>query len=256
MKNKIIITLLSGVFFSISAAASDASDVSFSLGAGAVRQRSIYESKDKYETLPLAVVNLRYNNFYVDFDEVGYDFYKEDGMKLSLIGKVHLGYDSDDLKAEFDSMDDRAPDFHLGLKTTYDYEIYKFTTFATADVSGRSDGKLFGFEGRAKYTLIDEKLYFIPSIGASYGDKHFVDYFYGVKGVEAVDGGINDGQEYRGAGEMIYGIKGIISYIYDSDLSFQWINGVNFYGGNINNSPIVDKDYSVYTGVTITYKFI
>ncbi len=256
MKNKLALLLVSGLVFSTAAKAEKDTKMTLSVGAGAITQNSIYETEDKYETFPVAAVNLRYNDFYINYDEIGYDLYNEDGMKLSLIGKVHLGYDSDDLKDEYDAMEDRDFDFHLGIKTTYNYNIYKFVTFATGDVSGESDGKSFGFEGSARYTIANRNLYFIPSVGITYVDGNFVDYFYGVKGSEALAGGINGGQEYRGAGDVIYGIKGTFSYIYNRDLSFQWINGVKLYGGNINNSPIVRKDYSVYTGLIVTYKFL
>ncbi|WP_319370639.1 MipA/OmpV family protein [uncultured Ilyobacter sp.] len=256
MKNKLIILILSGLFFSTTAKADQENKISLSVGAGVITRNGIYQSEDKYKTFPVAAVNLKYDNFYINYDEIGYDFYSEDGMKLGVIGKVHLGYDSEDLKDEYDSMEDRDFDFHLGLKTTYNYDIYKFVTFATGDVSGESDGKSLGFEGSARYTMIDGKLYFIPAAGVTYVDGDFVDYFYGVKGSEAVAGGINDGLEYRGAGDVIYGLKGTFNYIYNKDLSFQWINGVKLYGGNINNSPIVRKDYSVYTGLVISYRFL
>lgn len=256
MKNKLVLLLLSGIVFSTSAKADEKSDMLFSLGAGAITQNSIYQSKDKYETFPVAAVNLRYDNFYINYDEIGYDLYKEEGMKLGLMGKVHIGYDSEDLKDEYSAMEDRDFDFHLGMKTTYDYDIYKFVTFVTGDVSGESDGKSLGFEGSARYTLIDRKLYFIPAAGVTYVDGNYVDYFYGVKGSEAASGGINGGEEYRGAGDVIYGLKGTFSYIYNKDLSFQWVNGIKLYGGDISNSPIVRKDYSVYTGLFVTYKFL
>lgn len=256
MKSKMILGVLIGVFISNMALASKKKDLSFSLGIGGVEVKSLYKTEEKYEEMPIVSVNLRYDNFYIDYDEVGYDFFNEDNMKLSLIGKAYRGYDSGDLEDEFDAMDDRDMDFHLGLRSSYSYNRYKFTTFATTDISGNSDGKTVGFEGSARFTLLDRKLYFSPAIGAVYTDKHFVDYFYGVTGSEAAEGGINNGKEYRGTGEITYGIKGILSYIYNSDISFQWVNGVNYYGGNINNSPIVERDYSLYTGLIFTYKFI
>ncbi|WP_320046415.1 MipA/OmpV family protein [uncultured Ilyobacter sp.] len=256
MKNKFALIFLAGLLFSTTAKGDQENKMTLSVGAGAITQNSIYQSEDKYETFPVAAVNLRYDNFYINYDEIGYDLYSEDGMKLGLIGKVHLGYDSDDLKDEYEAMEDREYDFHLGLKTTYNYDIYKFVTFATGDISGRSDGKSLGFEGSARYTLIDRRLYFIPAAGVTYVDEDFVDYFYGVKESEAVSGGINGGSEYRGAGDVIYGLKGSFSYIYNSDLSFQWINGVKLYGGHINDSSIVRKDYSFYTGLIVTYRFL
>jgi len=256
MKNKFALIFLVCLLFSATAKGENENKITLSVGAGAITQNSIYQSEDKYETFSVPAVNLRYDNFYINYDEIGYDLYNQDGMKLGLIGKIHLGYDSDDLKDEYEAMEDRDFDFHLGLKTTYNYENFKFVTFATGDISGKSDGKTLGFEGSSRYMLINRRLYFIPAAGITYVDGNYVDYFYGVKGSEAVSGGINGGSEYRGAGDLIYGLKGTFSFIYSKDLSFQWINGVKLYGGNINNSPIVRKDYSVYTGLVVTYRFL
>jgi outer membrane protein len=256
MKSKMILGLLMGILLSNITLAEEKNNTSFSLGVGGIKLESLYKTEDKYDNIPLVFVNVRYNNFYMNYDEVGYDIFNEDNSKLSLIGKVYRGYDSSDLEDEFSAMDDRDMDFHLGLKTSYVHDIYKFITYGTVDVSDNSNGKILGFEGSARLTILDRKLYFTPAIGAVYADKHFVNYFYGVTESEAVEGGINNGNEYSGEAEMTYGVKGILSYIYNSDISLQWINGVNFYGSNINKSPIVERDYSLYTGLMVTYKFM
>ena len=231
-------------------------DYSLSAGLGVVTTRSVYKTKDKHEVLPLVPVNFRYNDFYINGadTELGYQLFSEDGMTLSLIGKFHLGYDSDDLEREYRAMDDRDYDFHIGLRSSYTYDNLEFTSFITQDISGESDGKTLGLEGKAHFHLIPEKVIFTPAVGMTYMDSSFVDYFYGIKGSEADKIDSVKG-EYRGAGSMVYHLKGNLSYIYDENLTFTWINGMNFYDSKIERSPIVDKDWGYYTGGTFTYKF-
>lgn len=231
-------------------------DYSLSAGLGVLTTRSVYKTRDKYEVLPLIPVNFRYNDFYIDAmePELGYHLFSEDGMTLSLIGKFHLGYDSDDLKKEYRAMDDRDFDFHIGLRSSYTYDNFEFTSFITQDVSGESDGKTLGMEGKVNFHLIPDKLTFTPAVGMTYMDSSFVDYFYGIKGSEADK--INSVKgEYRGAGSVVYHLKGNLAYTYDENLTFAWINGVNFYDSKIERSPIVDKDWGYYTGGTFVYKF-
>jgi len=232
-------------------------DLEVSVGAGAISKRSIYKTKDKYEGNPLIPLNVSYGDFYLSLmeTEAGYTFYNEDGLKLSLIGKAHLGYDSSDLEREYRAMDDRDMDFHLGLKSVYSYENYELISFITGDISGESDGKTAGVQGRAKYQIVEGKLVFTPTIGATYADSGYVDYFYGVKGSEAREGNINNGEEYRGAGSMIYTFNSALTYIYDESVSFSLIGGANLYDSKVANSPIVEKRYEYYGGGSFTYKF-
>lgn len=230
-------------------------DYTFSAGLGAITTRSIYKTKDKHEVFPMIPINFRYNKFYIEGSktEMGYQLYSEDGMTLNLIGKLNLGYDSDDLKREYRVMDDRDYDFHVGLKSIYTYEKYEFTSFITQDISGESDGKTIGIEGRMTEQLVPGKIMIQPAIGATYMDHHYVDYFYGVKGSEASK--IDGVERYGGAGTMVYSFKADVIYIYDEDLTFAWVNGINVFGSKIENSPIVDKKYGYYTGGTFIYKF-
>ena len=85
-------------------------------------------------------------------------------------------------------------------------------------------------------------------------DSSFVDYYYGVEEeeadrIEAID------SEYRGAGSMVYNLRGNITYIYNEDLTFTWLNGISLYDNKIERSPITDKKWSYYTGGMATYKF-
>jgi|GEM_PF-2295621 len=231
-------------------------DWSLSAGLGAITGRTVYKTKDTHEVFPLIPVNFRYNNFYVDGaeTELGYHMFQEDGMTFSVIGKFNLGYDSDDLDREYRAMDDREYDFHLGVKSSYAYQNLEFVSFLTQDVSGESDGKTIGVEGKAHFHLIPDKIILTPAVGMTYADSSFVDYFYGIKGSEAEKINNVDG-EYRGAGSMIYNLKANLTYIYDEDLTFAWINGLSFYDSKIERSPIVDKNYSYYTGGSFIYKF-
>lgn len=231
-------------------------DIAFSAGLGAVIHRSIYKTKDTHEVMPLIPIDFRYNDFYIKTleREMGYHLFSEDGMTLSLIGRFNMGYDSDDLERKYRSMDDRDFDFHAGLKSTYEYENMEFTSFITRDVSGETDGMTVGMDGRIHLQVVPGRVVFTPVAGMTYADRHYVDYFYGVKGSEADKISGVDG-EYRGAGSMIYHLRGNLSFIYDEDLTFIWLNGVDIYDSKIKNSPIVDKRYGYYTGGGFIYKF-
>ncbi len=237
--------------------AAEGKDLEVSVGAGALSKRSIYKTEDKYDENPLIPLNVKYGDFYLSLmeTEVGYTFYNEDGLRLSLIGKAHLGYDSSDLESEYRAMDDRDMDFHLGLKSVYSHKNYELISFITGDVSGKSDGKIAGVQGRAHYQVIQGKLVFSPSIGATYADSGYIDYFYGVKGSEAIEGNINNGEEYRGAGSMIYSFNSALTYIYDESLSFSLLGGANLYDSKVENAPIVDKRYEYFGGGSFSYKF-
>ena len=231
-------------------------DFTLSAGLGVIAGRSVYKTRDTHDILPLIPLDLRYNDFYIEGEEteLGYHLFQEEGMTLSLIGKFHLGYNSDDLKREYRAMGDREADFHLGLRSTYTYDNYEFTSFITQDLSGESEGKTLGMEGKVHFHLVPDKVILSPAVGMTYMDSHFVDYFYGVKGREADRIDSIEG-EYRGAGSMVYNLKADLTYIYNEDLTFTWINGINLYDSKIERSPIVDKNYGYYTGGTFVYKF-
>ncbi len=232
-------------------------DMAFSIGLGVEAENSLYKTDDDYQLIPLIPINFRYNNFFIDTtdqkQELGYQLFSEDGMTLSLIGKFHMGYDSSDLEKKYQVMDDREYDFHIGLQSTYEYQNFEFISFITQDISGESDGKTLGMEGKVHLDLVPNKLIFTPSAGMMYVDSQFADYFYGIKGSEADK--ISGVDKYNGAGSMIYNIRGNFTYIYDENLTFTWINGVNFYDSKIKNSPIVDKGQEYYTGGMFIYKF-
>lgn len=186
--------------------------------------------------------------------ETGYHIFREGGFTLSIIGRAHTGYDSDDLKREYRHMDNRSIDFHSGLKGSYVYENMEFNSFITSDIPGESDGKTLGLEAKIHKQIIPGKVILTPSAGITYVDSHYTDYFYGIKGNEAAKIDSID-SEYRGAGSVIYNVGGSLTYIYDANLSLSLIGGVDFYDSKIKNSPIVEKDTAYYLGGIFSYRF-
>lgn len=218
--------------------------------AGAAGVSDLYQGQ-KHNVAPLLNFGYHGEDLNVDFNSANYRFLGGNADMFNMSGYVAssgLTYDhdsSDYLKG----MDKRDLSIDLGLNADFHLAQGTVSTYAQHDVSNTYNGYVAGVKYFYPMTL--GKADFVPFAGASYMDKDYVDYYFGVKNKEATA----NRKAYSGSGDVAYNL----GYQLVMPLSDNWnLTQTTAYtrlGSKVSDSPIVDSANQWLVGATVAYHF-
>lgn len=159
------------------------------IGAGVVSAQKPYKDISRDTTpLPLLYFDNQYLHFFGTEAEIklpGVAFSKTQRLNFGLIGRYDgSGYKSEDADI-LDGMAKRKGGFWGGAKMQWQTSWFTFNADWTHDLSGNSKGQRvnLGAERRLQWGNFS----FTPRLVATWHDKKYVDYYYGVQAEEARD---------------------------------------------------------------------
>lgn len=167
---------------------------------------------------------------------VSYQMFQREGFTIDAqLVPVFAGYEESD-SFIFEGMEDRDFSFAAGISATYNTQSWTYSLSTNADMLGKYDGfqatARIGKQFRVNGFLIE------PSVGLSFQDSNYVDYYYGVRPEEATvlrglyEGSSATNTELRVAvstGKFLGGMTRV-------DV------GATFFDSSISDSPLTDDD--------------
>lgn len=227
---------------------------SWSLGLGAMSAQSPYTGVDR-ETK--AVPLIRYENEYVRLSGLeiglklpGLDISDSQKINFSIIAKKGgSGYEADDAPI-LNGMSKRKDGFWAGAKMEWESDLVDVSAEWLADASGNSKGQIFSL-GVEKTWRFGDHVMLTPRLGASWQDKKYVDYYFGVRNSEVRI----DRAAYVGKSGVTteVGVRGM--YKFDKTHSMFMDVGVSSLAKEIKDSPLVDRSTENRVFIGYLYSF-
>lgn len=227
---------------------------SWSLGLGVVSMQKPYAGIDREDKL-LPV--LRFENQYlrvfgpqvaVKLPSVGLGGAQR--LDFSLVGKYDgSGYEADDAPI-LGGMQERKAGFWAGAEAQWKNDVADVKATWLADASGHSKGQKFSL-GLERTWRLGGKVMLTPRVEATWHDKKYVDYYYGVRDTEARLGrAAYAGKAGTGAEA---GLRGV--YLFDQRHSVFMDVAVSSLPRQVKDSPLVDRSTENRVLLGYTYRF-
>lgn len=227
---------------------------SWGLGIAAISKQQPYAGMDR-ETRVLPM--LSYENSWFKFSGLGAEvklprlgINDRQSIDFRLVGRFDMGgYEASDAPI-LNGMDERKGGFWAGAKATWRNDVVPVSVEWSADASGHSKGQRFAL-GLEKNFRIGPQMMLTPRLGATWLDKKYVDYYFGVRSHEVTAGraaytgkaGVNAELGLRGA------------YMFDRHHSLFLDVGVTSLAKEIKNSPLVDRSTENRVLLGYLYRF-
>lgn len=199
----------------------------------------------------LLYLSYRYNSFYVEGLDIGYNLYKTDKLKIDVLGTPRF-YEVEPAFAdngELNGLDKTKPTYLAGISMQIAANKITYTFQALHDLV-ESDGNEFVLQASKSFKLANH-ITLSPSAGLTYQDANLVDYFYGVQA-----------NEVR-ANRALYSADSSINY--NAMLHAKWnvskhiemIGQLRYevLGDGITDSPIVNEDSLYFITLGLLYRF-
>jgi len=223
------------------------------VGLGPYIQTQPYEDV-KPIFVPSPVIFFDNSFFYIRWSRFGMYFLgkKEKnyawGFSLTAQPRTY-GYNAKDSKT-VKGMQTRESTFEAGLAFSASYHDAYIETMFLTDMLGRYDSWIFKTELGNEYALGDFSFY--PSLIVIYQSKKFLDYYYGVKESEKIDG---IRPAYTPSDGVLFGAQTYISYPFTEKLSALANLRADLIPQTAYKSPIVN-DRFIYSGLlSLIYTF-
>lgn len=227
---------------------------SWGLGIGAASSQDPYTNIDREsDALPL----IYYENTYVMVFGPTAEL-KLPGLRISDTQRFNFsivatydesGYEEGDARI-LDGMDDRDGGFWAGAKVEWENEVVNVSAEWLADASGDSEGQQASL-GLERTWEFGEHIMLTPWVAATWLDKDYVDYYFGVRDSEArFDRPTYDG---KSTVNTEIGVRG--TYMFDQRHSvFLDLEAVRL-GSEIKDSPLVDRSTANQVVFGYLYRF-
>jgi len=195
-------------------------------------------------------INFKKGRFYSNQAGVGYEAYKNDTYRLSVVTEVGVNEQN---RNDVDALDDMQ---NLGLPIygglSLDVNVVDFVLTGTIQ---RELG--FASEGWRAFAAISlpynvsRKLTVSPSITVQWSDSRLTNYLYGVAAND-----VQPGRTAYETGDSFQGNAGVTGvYRLSNKVTLIGSGGMNWYGDSIVDSPIVDRRTALSMFLAVGYAF-
>ncbi|MGF6907634.1 MipA/OmpV family protein [Fusobacterium sp. PH5-44] len=223
--------------------------LSLGIGAGATNINNFFRSDSTI--IPMPIIELKYDNFYINGFDFGYTMLNTDELAFSLFVNPFDGYSlkSKDMDDGYKSIDSRKHQIAGGVSLEYDMDFYDLRTIAS--VSGGE----YGAKGKLKvikHFALTDRLHVYPSLGVNLYSKDYTDYYWGIDKDEL---GKKITREYN----PDFGYSGTLElaaeYYLNERLTVLAFMSAEKFSSEIGNSPIIDNNTLMKMGAGIRYSF-
>ncbi|HVK56597.1 MAG TPA: MipA/OmpV family protein [Burkholderiales bacterium] len=229
----------------VTAVAAEPTDVgppstSWSLGLGGMSRQKPYAGIDREnKAIPLLQLENKYVHIFgpvIELKLPSLDISDSQKLNFSIVGKYDgSGHEADDAPI-LDGMSKRKGGFWAGAKMEWSSDLVDVSAEWLADASGNSKGQRFNL-GLERTWRFGRHMMLTPRVGASWQDKKYVDYYFGVRDDEArIDRPAYEGKS--GVNAEV-GARGI--YMFDKRHSVLLDVEVSSLPKEIKDSPLVDR---------------
>lgn len=234
---------------------SDDQSSSWSLGIGVMSAQKPYAGIDREaKAIPMIQLENRYvrvRGLGLEVKLPGLVISDTQRLNFSIVGRGSAGggYEADDAPV-LGGMAERKSGFWAGAKVEWETGLVDVTADWTADASSHSKGQKFSL-GVAKSWRLGQHVMLIPRLGATWQDRKYNDYYFGVRDSEVrpgraayrADAGVN----------AEVGLTGI--YMFDRHHSAMLSAAVTSLSKEIKNSHLVDRSTENRVMAAYIYRF-
>lgn len=248
MKIKLILTALLIFIIATPALAQKQPTKHWMLGVGGNYSDSIYRGVDnEFSLMPL--ISYRGERFFLQGPRLGYKIFKGDNFSIALIGNYRMqGYDSSD-SSYLSGMDDRDSTLEAGATATWDASFGKLQLGILSDLQNNHGGYQIRLSLSKRYRY--GKWSVTPSLATLWQSSDMSDYYYGVTATQATV----ERPAYDAEGALIYRGGVALNYMLTRSLVLTSRISATFYPDEINNSPIVEDEFSTRAFLGLGYRF-
>jgi outer membrane protein len=210
----------------------------FLYGVTLIHSDAIYKGVDS-RVLFWPLIGYRGQQLTIFGPFVSYTLTKTESLELSVLLKPRFDGFEDSDSAIFQGMAMRSPSIDIGLGLNYQRNAWKFKVSGTRDLLDRSNGS--ELITKVSRTFRIGPLSIEPNIGLTYLDTNHVDYYYGVRPLEATV----ERPQYLGSSALsnTFGIN-FATPIFFGGFSRLGIEHT-WFDTSITNSPLTDVDTSL-----------
>lgn len=230
------------------------SSTTWSLGIGAISRQQPYAGIDR-DNMVLPVIQFENRYINVSGPQIGIKLpslpiSESQQFNFSIVGKYDgSGYKAKDARI-LSGMSKRKGGFLAGAEMEWKNDLADVKAAWLADASGSSKGQLFSL-GAEKTWQLGHQVMLSPRIEATWHDKKYVDYYFGVRDHESRQ----DRPAYAGkAGTSAeLGVRGI--YLFDQRHSVFLDVSVSSLAKGVKDSPLVDRSTENRVLLGYAYRF-
>lgn len=227
---------------------------SLGVGVGVISMQKAYAGIDREnKVLPILLFENQYVHVFgpqIGIKLPSLDLSDSQQLNFSLVGKYDgSGYKAGDAPI-LGGMSERKGGFWAGAEVEWKNDLADVKAAWFADVSGNSKGQNFSL-GVEKTWNFDDRIMLTPRAEASWHDKKYVDYYFGVRDSEARTGRPAYAGK-AGTGAEV-GVRGL--YLFDQRHSVFLDVAVSSLPEEIKDSPLVDRSTENRVLLGYTYRF-
>ncbi|MCT4714556.1 MipA/OmpV family protein [Enterobacteriaceae bacterium H18W14] len=223
------------------------------VGVGAASTQKPYKDMSRDTTpVPLLYFENDYLHFFGTEGEIklpALRFGETQRVNFGLIGRYEgSGYDADDASV-LDGMTKRKSGFWGGAKAEWQSSWVNISADWTHDLSGNSKGQRVNIGAKRTWLLGDFAL--TPRVVATWHDKKYVDYYYGVRADEVRDWR----QAWQGSSSFSaeFGLRSV--YQFSSHHSLMLDLEATRLSSEVKDSPLVDRSTEDRIFLGYLYRF-
>lgn len=191
------------------------------------------------------------NRLYIEGAEAGVYAYK-DNKHQARIGLSYDGrsFDPDDAKGALQQLNKRKDSVLAHASYMYVTPIGAFRTKIATDILGEHKGTAVSLAHISRFTVGQATIY--PSVGVTWYDDKYNDYYYGVSLAESSRSGIG---EYQANSAFTPFVSAMVDYKFNDDWSM-FVNARNeWLSSEQKNSPLVDSSTNTSIRAGLSYQF-
>ncbi|WP_415892108.1 MipA/OmpV family protein [Neptuniibacter sp. PT8_73] len=241
------IAIVTGILLSFNAAADE--EWIFGVGAGVTSYESAYKGVGT-ETTVFPSLYAQKGNFLLAGNKVQYTLYGNSKFQVNLLGQYRFeGYEAGD-SYMLNGMEERDGALEAGVSASFDTHYGILSASFVTDISDTHEGHELSV-GWAKPYQLNAKWMVKPSLELNWRSDDLNNYYYGVKSNEATV----QRAVYKADSSMSYRAGVDAFYVVDKQQTIQMGIGVNGWGSEIEDSPIVDRSNSPEVKAAYTFRF-
>jgi outer membrane protein len=235
--------------------ADESKSYSWGLGIAGLSQQQPYAGIDRNNiAIPLIYFENRWVELmgpWLDLKLPGFEWGEDQELKLALRTQL-FGFDGYKAKDApiLNGMDERKAGIFAGPSFKWSNALVGVFGEWQFDVSGNSKGQRISI-GLERQFHVGEHLMFTPSATATWLDKKYADYYYGVRGAEARTGR----PAYAGDSTVNAEFSLRTDYMFDQRQAVFMQVGYTALGSRIKDSPLTDRSGETMVLVGYLYRF-
>lgn len=241
--------MISMVFWSFTGISREMGGPENMAGVGVIVVDDGYRDMDA-QVFPIPFVMVDGERFFIQGPRLGIHLYRSEKNQFDLVVNPGFdGFEADD-SPYFAGMEDRDMALFAGIQWEYRMNrFYGISMSLLGDVTGNADG----WQGEISLTrnwFVGEWMV-TGSVELEWLSDDVVDYYYGVRPTEVRA----DRPAYTGTESWNTGVSVMVTRPFGNRAVFMALGGYGRYGSGISNSPLLDRDNSLFSLVGVGWRF-